>query len=47
MPRIISGVLVGDRIINFAGQYIIKDFQNKIESTITFPFKVYSLGFIF
>jgi hypothetical protein len=35
----ISGLLMGDRILNYAGTLVIKDFTNKIESVTSFPFK--------
>ena len=36
----IIGLLMGDRILNYSGTLIIKDFNNKIESLTSFPFKL-------
>ena len=35
----INGLIMGDRVINFAGTMVIKDFTNKIECVVSFPFK--------
>lgn len=35
----INGLIMGDRVINFAGTLIIKDFTNKIECIVSFPYK--------
>lgn len=37
----INGLVMGDRTINYSGNLVIKDFQNKIESNTYFPFKVW------
>jgi hypothetical protein len=36
----IHGLLMGDRTLNYSGTLIIKDFNNKIESVTSFPFRV-------
>ncbi len=36
----IGGLIMGDRTINYSGTQVIKDFTNKIESIVSFPFKV-------
>ena len=36
----INGLIMGDRILNVTGNLVVKDFKNKIESIVTFPFKV-------
>jgi hypothetical protein len=35
----INGAVMGDRVVNYAGNYIIKDFKNKIECQVLFPYK--------
>lgn len=35
----ISGLLMGDRTLNYSGTLTIKDFQHKIESVTSFPYK--------
>lgn len=36
----VNGLIMGERTLNFSGTIVIKDFNNKIESLISFPFKV-------
>jgi len=36
----VNGLLMGDRILNYSGGLVIKDFTNKIESVSAFPYKV-------
>lgn len=36
----VGGMVMGDRILNFNGNFIIKDYKNKIESNTTFAYRV-------
>lgn len=36
----VAGLVMGNRVLNYSGTLIIKDYQNKIESITAFPFKV-------
>jgi hypothetical protein len=36
----INGIVLGEKTLNFSGQFVIKDYQNKIESIVTFPWRV-------
>jgi hypothetical protein len=41
----ISGLLMGDRIVNFSGTFVIKDYQNKIECVTSFPWRVINFNY--
>lgn len=36
----INGLLMGERVLNYSGTLIVKDYKNKIESITTFIYKV-------
>jgi hypothetical protein len=36
----VGGIIMGDRVLNYNGNFIIKDFTNKIESNTSFFHKV-------
>ena len=36
----VGGIVMGDRVLNYNGNFIIKDFTNKIESNTSFSYKV-------
>lgn len=40
----IGGILVGDRTLNYNGNFVIKDYKNKIESTTVFNYRVFILN---
>lgn len=35
----IGGIVMGDRVLNYNGSFLIKDFTNKLESNTTFSYK--------
>jgi hypothetical protein len=36
----IGGIVMGDRTLNYNGNFIIKDYKNKIESNTVFNYRV-------
>ncbi len=37
----IGGILMGDRTLNYNGNFVIKDYKNKIESITVFNYRVF------
>jgi hypothetical protein len=42
----ITGLLMGERVLNYSGTLIVKDYTNKIESITTFIYKVKFANYI-
>jgi hypothetical protein len=38
---VVNGLLMGERVLNYSGTMVIKDYTNKIESVTSFPYKVF------
>jgi hypothetical protein len=36
----VGGIIMGDRVLNYNGSFLIKDFTNKLESNTIFSYKV-------
>jgi hypothetical protein len=36
----VGGIIMGDRVLNYNGSFLIKDFTNKLESNTNFSYKV-------
>ncbi len=36
----IGGIVMGDRTLNYTGNFVIKDYKNKIESNTVFNYRV-------
>ena len=43
----VGGIIMGDRVLNFSGNFIIKDFTNKLESNTFFSYKVFYFLYFF
>ena len=42
----VGGIIMGDRVLNYCGNFIIKDFTHRLESNTTFSYRVIIFIFI-